>query len=169
MRDTSSTVKGRSSTWANPWSTSSRCVSGSRKSWRTTSRRRTRTTVRPLSSPWPATTAQYATDLSNPVSPHHLLSNQILALLWSAAPACAKRGLGPQPLSSPRAAAGQKDKINLRLCYWNIWTITPSGGQIEDQHNVHWAMRLHPKPGTLIWRFAAQNPPLWRSVHYVEI
>lgn len=65
-KDTSYTVRGHSSTWASPWSTSSRSVSGYQRFWQTTSRKRTRTTVKLWSSeqPRPDTTAQYATDFS---------------------------------------------------------------------------------------------------------
>lgn len=49
--------------------------------------------------------------------------------------------------------------LSLSLCYWTVWTSFPSGGQREDQHKVHWAMRLHPNTGTLMERFAAQNTP----------
>lgn len=52
-----------------------------------------------------------------------------------------------------------QQSISLSLCYWTIWTNFPSGGQREDQHKVHWAMRLRPNNGTLMERFAAQNIP----------
>lgn len=99
MKDTSYTVKGRSSTSASPSSTSLRSVSGCRRCWRRTSRTRTRTTAKPSprlwAAPQPAATAQYATDVSNPIDPlRHLLSNRVSAPLWHRSTCMCKRGFG---------------------------------------------------------------------------
>lgn len=174
MRDTSYTVMGHSSTWANPSSTSLRSVSGCRRSWRTTSTKRTRTTVEPapLSSP---TASYYSTICNRYFSPDRPTPPAVQSD-WSRTLRCStcmcKRGLGLHPLSSPRAGCWRGNQperqnesqlltvpLSLSLCYWTIWTSFPSGGQREDQHKVHWAMRLHPNTGTLMERFAAQNTP----------
>lgn len=85
-KDTSYTLRGCSSIWAKPLSTSLRSVSGIRRNGGMTRKKMKMTAERtPLSSSWPADRAQYGRDISKIMDPHHLLSNQI----WSA-PACAK-------------------------------------------------------------------------------
>lgn len=120
MRDTSSTVMGRSSTWASPWSTSSRSVSGCRRYWRTTSRKRTRTTVKPAPLSSPGQLLQHNMQqifLTRLTHRHHLLTNLILAPLLKCSTRMCKGASAciPHPPTPHLVlAAGQKDKINLR-------------------------------------------------------
>ena len=185
-RATSCTAKGRSSTSANPSSTSSRSVSGCRRCWRKTSRTRTRTTVKP--SPHSAHRSQLLQHnmqlmFLTPSTPPHLLSNQVLAPLWHRSACMCKRGLGLHPPllrlpSSPqKEKPARKTKTNLRceqpissLCCWIIRTSAPSGGQIEDQHHVRWAIRLHLDPGHFHRALSQHKISLrWRSVYRIKI
>lgn len=190
MRGTSYTAKGHSSTWANPWSTSSRSVSGCQTSWQTTSRRKTRMTVK-LGRPR-SLASSYSTICNRSFLTPSPTCCHLSARLWSAVPACAK-GLTLQPVLTLCWLTGGPVRTALMSHRWQqtnhrcgrlislsaiglnelgvegATSCTPSGGRIEDQHNVHWGMHLRSRPRTLIERFAAQNIPCEdrHPVHYV--
>lgn len=171
MKDTSYTAKGRSSTWASLWSTSLRSVSGFQMSRQRTNRRRRTAKALVIShGQLYSTICNISLEPDPPIfccpiwfSVHseaqslHVESDlglkpSLLTLCWLLARKCGRRTMTKSlKWQSYFSASGLMDIVLMsRLCS------APSGGQIEDQHDVHWAIWLHFNCGTLIKTFAAQ-------------